>query len=100
MDPVFVEESKNLEQIEDALDRIISSYAARRSELQRSLSGYVCYDYDDRLRFLDLQSSMNREEKYIAEYEGYKPSPYFARMDLDTEVDGTDEIETMTVFVG
>ena len=100
MDPVFIEETENLKRVEDRLDQIISSYEARKLMLQKELSDFVSYDYEDRTRFIEMRKSLQSEEKYAEQYRAYKPSPYFARMDLDTEIDGTDDIETKVVFIG
>lgn len=100
MDPVFVEETENLKRVENRLDQIISSYEARKAALQKELSGFVSYDYEDRTRYIEMRKDLQSEERYADQYRAYKPSPYFARMDLDTEIDGTDDIETMVVFIG
>ncbi|MBR1473165.1 MAG: hypothetical protein IJ602_02770 [Paludibacteraceae bacterium] len=100
MDPVFVEETENLKRVENRLDQIISSYEARKAALQKELSGFVSYDYEDRTRYIEMRKDLQSEERYADQYRSYKPSPYFARMDLDTEIDGTDDIETKVVFIG
>ena len=100
MDPVFVEETENLKRVENRLDQIISSYEARKAALQKELSGFVSYDYEDRTRYIEMRKDLQSEERYADQYRAYKPSPYFARMDLDTEIDGTDDIETKVIFIG
>ena len=54
MDPVFVEETENLKRVENRLDQIISSHEARKAVLQKELSGFVSYDYEDRTRYIEM----------------------------------------------
>ncbi len=100
MDPILIEETKNLDRIEKKIDHIVNAYKARKAALLTELSDFVCYDYEDRVRLVEKRRELQSEEKQIEQFQSYKPSPYFARMDLDTEIDGANDIETKVLFIG
>lgn len=78
------EEEQNLAEIESSIDTVILQNKNRIAELNKQISEYTVFDRDDREGKLYLMERRNSHLNTVDEWEGYKDSPYFGRMDLVT----------------
>lgn len=85
MDKVLQEERKKLAEIESKIDTIASRYEKKVRDLRTEIDGYFCVDYDDRMKKRELIQARSYATKLAEEFRGYQDSPYFGRIDLDTE---------------
>ncbi len=89
------EEGKNLAEIENLIDAVILQNKKSIKELNKQISEYIVYDWDDLDGKQYLMENRNSRLNTVDEWEGYKDSPYFGRMDL-----ACDGSEPETYFVG
>lgn len=98
MDEIFLEEQKNLEEIEHKIDMVAAWYEKKAKKLHSEIKDFRCLDYDDRDVLMDLKRSHRIASEAAEQYRGYQPSPYFGRLDLDQE-DG-DNYTTGIYYIG
>ncbi len=92
MDRVFNEEQRHLAQVEKQIDDAEQKCGALIDKLNREIAHYHPVDYEDVGRKKQMIDEQNQAVKRYSEYGKYKPSPYFARLDLDRETkDGFQE---------
>lgn len=96
MDNVFQEEQKKLAEIESKIDAIASRYERKANNLQAEILDFFCIDYEDRMRKRDLIQERLSVIRLSEQFRAYQPSPYFGRLDLDTE----DAVESATYYIG
>jgi len=98
MDQVFQEEQAKLREIESTIDRVANSRRKQAIALDKEIAEYYAVDYEDIGRkklLIDRRSKINGEYEF---YRQYKPSPYFARLDLDREIG--DDYELSSFYIG
>jgi len=98
MDEIFLEEQKNLEEIENKIDMVATWYEKKSQKLNNEIKDFRCLDYDDRDVLMDLKRSHRIASEAAEQYRGYQLSPYFGRLDLDQE-EG-DNYTTETYYIG
>jgi len=96
MDKVFQEEQKKLAEIETQIGAIASRYEQQARTLQSKIKDFYCLDYDDMQQKRELMTRQASAAKSAARFRAYELSPYFGRLDLDTE----DSEETETYYIG
>ena len=96
MDKVFQEEQKKLSEIESKIDAVASRYERKARELQSEISDFFCVDNEDRMRLRDLRQEQASVAKSAEQFRKYQSSPYFGRLDLDTE----SEDESAIYYIG
>ena len=98
MDQVFQEEQAKLREIEGTIDRVANDRKKQAIALDKEIAEYYAVDYEDigrKKQLIDRRSKLNEEYRL---YRQYKPSPYFARLDLDREIG--DDYELSTFYIG
>ena len=98
MDKVFQEELNNLSGIQQRIDTMASHYETNARRLKAEIDDFYCIDYEDRAALKDMRDRQRVAREYAAFYRELQLSPYFGRLDLDTE--NGDDITTSTFFIG
>lgn len=98
MDKIFIEEQKNLSQIESKLDAIASKYENDAEKLDKEIADFYCVDYDDRAKLIGLRNDRKIAVEIAEQYRKYQDVPYFGRIDLDR--DNGDTVENGSYFIG
>ena len=78
----FSEEEAHLERIEGTVDEMIEEEKKKCASVQEELRGFRAYDYDDIENRRDMNEWLDRHLAQLSEYQGYKPSPYFAHIEF------------------
>ena len=78
----FAEEQRNLDQVEQKLQVIITDSKNRAKKQQDEILDFPVYDNTDWDRKRDLISDRKRLNDKVKEYQTYLDSPYFGRFDL------------------
>ena len=85
MDQVLKEEKAKLDKVETIITTAAENCKAKGDALAQEISTFVAVDYDD----VDIRRDLIRQRKKAAEVQDFlleiKPSPYFGRLDLDSE---------------
>ena len=101
-DEVFAEENRNLNTVEGKIDAVIH---ARQEELAKITSDlkdlwHLSGDYDFVAERKDAEARRITLDNDITTYQGYKSSPYFARMDFDYIDPNESEDHYESFFIG
>ena len=76
------EEDQNLSEIERLIDSVILYNKDCAAELEKEISDYYVVDQDDLENKIYLMERRNSHLNTVDQWEEYKGSPYFGRMDL------------------
>ena len=96
MDVVFREEKEHLEGLERIIDKEAAAIEEKISEQKRVISEFICVDYSDRQELASLRKELSITQNEDEELRSYQSSPYFGRMDLETE----DSSEIEQFYIG
>ena len=94
MDKIYNEEAKNLEYVEQQLEKVLNRFQSTVDECHKEIDGFVCHDTDDFMNFRYYRDLINRTNLKIETYNNYMESPYFAK--LQFEIDG----KVVTFYIG
>lgn len=96
MDKIFQEECEHLDQTEKCIDLLMKKHCDKIENISAELEGFITVDNDDVYEKRRLRNELRRQRELAEMYKGYKPSPYFGRLDLE---DGL-ELTTQSVYIG
>ena len=85
MDQVFVEEKKKLEEIETVIDAAAKKSRRKADALSKEITNFITIDYEDVGKKKELINLLAHEVEDSKRFAAFKPSPYFARLDLERE---------------
>lgn len=92
---VYSEEKVNLARIEHEIDSLYQEEYQGYISCKEDLGSFRVYDREDRERYVDLWEEVEKHRARAEEYRSFMPSPYFLRLDVDSDVMGLK-----TFFVG